>query len=225
MAQYRTLVRQGIWDNNVVFGQMLSLCPTLAVTSSATNGLGMGMATLAVVTMSNILVSALKRFITPEVRIPAFVLIIATLVTIVDMAMNAWVHELYKVLGLFIPLIVVNCLILGRAESFAAKNSVVASAVDGIAMGIGFTLALVVLGGVREVLGTGTLFANASGLLGPAFTFLELKLVPADYPGVLVAILPPGGFIGLGLLIAGKRLIDRRAAKAAATGAACHAAE
>lgn len=227
MAEYRTIVRQGLWDNNVVFGQMLSLCPTLAVTSSATNGLGMGAATLAVVTMSNVLVAALRRFITPEVRIPAFVLIIATLVTIVDMAMNAWVHELYKVLGLFIPLIVVNCLILGRAESFASKNGVLASAVDGLAMGAGFALSLTVVGGIREVLGTGTLFANASGLLGPAFTFLEMRLVPADFPNMLVMILPPGGFLVVGTLLAAKRLIDRRTAGKVevAAGPACHAAE
>lgn len=227
MAQYRTIIRQGLWDNNVVFGQMLGLCPTLAVTSTATNGLGMGLATLAVVTAANVLVSALRRFITAEVRIPAFVLIIATMVTVVDMAMNAWLHELYKVLGLFIPLIVVNCLVLGRAESFASKNPLVPSVVDGIAMGVGFTLALVVVGGVREVIGTGTLFANASGLLGPAFTFLEMKLTPADYPGALVMILPPGGFVATGVLIAVKRIIDARAGKKAdpAAAPACHPAE
>lgn len=224
MAEYRSIVRQGIWDNNVVFGQMLSLCPALAVTSSATNGLGMGLATMAVVTLSNILVSLLARFITAEVRIPAYVLIIATLVTMVDMAINAYLHELYKVLGLFIPLIVVNCLILGRAESFASKEKVLPSLVDGLAMGAGFTVALMLLGGVREILGTGTLFANASGLLGSAFKFLEMTIIP-DFPGVLVAILPPGGFLALGCLLALKRVIDEKKQKKAeaAQGPACHA--
>lgn len=215
MPTYRHIVRQGLWDNNVVFGQMLSLCPTMAVTTSATNGMGMGLATLVVVTLSNLLVSLLRRSITPEVRIPAYVLIIATLVTMVDMALNAWVHELYKVLGLFIPLIVVNCLILGRAESFASKESVLPAITDGLAMGIGFTWALVVVGGIREILGAGTLFANASGLLGPAFKFLEITVLP-NYQGMLVAILPPGGFLVTGLLLAGKRVLDERRQKAQA---------
>lgn len=226
-APYRTIIRQGLWDNNVVFGQMLGLCPALAVTSTATNGLGMGLATLAVLTAANLLVSGLRRFITSEVRIPAFVLIIATMVTIVDMSMNAWMHELYKVLGLFIPLIVVNCLILGRAESFASKNPVTPSLVDGLAMGVGFTFALVVLGGVREIFGSGTLFANASLLLGPAFTFLEVAMVPDDFPTALIMILPPGGFIATGVLIAVKRVIDARTARAddAAANAAANPAE
>lgn len=215
MPTYRHIARQGLWDNNVVFGQMLSLCPAMAVTTSATNGLGMGLATLVVVTFSNLLVSLLRRSITPEVRIPAYVLIIATLVTMVDMALNAWVHELYKVLGLFIPLIVVNCLILGRAESFASKESVLPAITDGLAMGIGFTWALVLIGGIREILGAGTLFANASGLLGPAFKFLEITVLP-NYQGMLVAILPPGGFLVTGLLLAGKRVLDERRQKAQA---------
>jgi electron transport complex protein RnfE len=146
MTSPRTLLADGLWRNNVVLSQMLSLCPALAVTSGATQGLGMGGATLAVLVASNVLVALLRGLITAEVRIPAFVLIIATLVTIVDLLMNAWLHELHKVLGLFIPLIVVNCLILGRAESFASKNGVVASAIDGFAMGAGFTLALTAAG-------------------------------------------------------------------------------
>ncbi len=213
---YSRITRDGLWDNNVVFAQMLALCPTLAVTGSATNGLGMGLATTAVLTASNVLISSLRRFISAEVRIPVYVVFIATLVTLVDMSLNAWVHELYKVLGLFIALIVVNCAILGRAESFAAKNPVPASAVDGLMMGLGFTLALVVLGGVREILGSGTLFANAHLLLGQAFAFLELKLIP-DYRGFLLMILPPGGFLALGFLLAGKRVLDRRLASRAET--------
>lgn len=210
MTSPRTLLADGLWRNNVVLSQMLSLCPALAVTSGATQGLGMGGATLAVLVASNVLVALLRGLITAEVRIPAFVLIIATLVTIVDLLMNAWLHELHKVLGLFIPLIVVNCLILGRAESFASKNGVVASAIDGFAMGAGFTLALTVLGAVRELGGSGTVFAGAAILLGPAMAPLQMRLYPGD--GALVLILPAGGFIVLGLLMAAKRALDARSA-------------
>lgn len=210
MTSPRTLLADGLWRNNVVFSQMLSLCPSLAVTSGATQGLGMGAATLAVLVASNVLVALLRGLITAEVRIPAFVLIIATLVTIVDLLMNAWLHELHKVLGLFIPLIVVNCLILGRAESFASRNGVLASAIDGLAMGAGFTLALTLLGAVRELGGSGTVFAGAANLLGPALAPLQMRLYPGD--GALVLILPAGGFIVLGLLMAAKRALDARSA-------------
>ncbi len=210
MSQIKYILTDGLWRNNVVFSQMLSLCPALAVTSAATQGLGMGVATMAVLIASNALVALLRGLITEEVRIPAFVLIIATLVTIVDLAMNAWLHELHKVLGLFIPLIVVNCLILGRAESFASKNSVVLSALDGVGMGAGFTLALTLLGALREIGGSGTVFAGASTLLGPAMGVLEIRLYPGD--GALVMILPAGGFIVLGLMIAAKRTLDNRKA-------------
>lgn len=206
---YRLNAKEGLWTNNIVFSQMLALCPLLAVTGTATNGLGMGLATLSVLTTSGLVVSLLRNVITPEVRIPVFVLIIATIVTLVDMAMNAWVHELYKVLGLFIPLIVTNCAILGRAEAFASKNLPVASAFDGLMMGLGFTLALVLLGGLREIIGSGTLFANAELLLGAHFSFMELTLIP-DYKGFLLFILPPGGFIALGFLIAAKRILDKK---------------
>jgi electron transport complex protein RnfE len=162
----------------------------MAVTTSGTNGLGMGLATTAVLVVSNVLVSMIRHTVT-QVRIPVFVVLIATLVTVVDMAMNAWLHDLYKVLGLFIALIVVNCAILGRAEAFAVKNGVAASAVDGLAMGLGFTGALTVVGLLREFLGAGTLFAQASNLLGPSFAFLEMKL--PGYGGALLMILPPGG--------------------------------
>jgi Na+-translocating ferredoxin:NAD+ oxidoreductase subunit E len=208
MSQTRDIALDGLWRNNVVFSQMLSLCPALAVTSAATQGLGMGMATLAVLVASNALVALLRGLITDEVRIPAFVLIIATLVTIVDLVMNAWLHELHKVLGLFIPLIVVNCLILGRAESFACKNSVALSALDGLAMGLGFTFALTLMGALREIGGSGTVFSGASNLLGPAFAALEMRVYPGE--GALVMILPAGGFIVLGLMIAAKRAMDAR---------------
>lgn len=207
----KTMFRDGIWDNNIVMSQMLALCPLLAVTSTATNGLGMGIATLVVLVLSNMIVAMIRDFITQEVRIPVFVLIIAAIVTIVDLSMNAWLHELHKVLGLFIPLIVTNCAILGRAESFASKNSVKASILDGFTMGIGFIFILVLLGAFREITGSGTLFANASLLLGSAFTFLEMVIIE-DYRGFLVMILPPGGFIALGLILAGKRLLDKQQA-------------
>ena len=209
LIQWGRIARDGLWSNNVILGQLLALCPTLAVTGTATNGLGMGLATTAVLTVSNMLVAAIRHLIAPEVRIPVYIVLIATLVTLVDLGLNAYAHELHKVLGLFIALIVVNCAILGRAESFASKNTVLASAFDGLMMGLGFTLMLVVLGGMREIIGSGTLFAGASLLLGPAMGFLELHLIP-DYRGFLVSILPPGGFLALGLLLAGKRVIDAR---------------
>ncbi|MBU1425427.1 MAG: electron transport complex subunit E [Gammaproteobacteria bacterium] len=207
--KYARITRDGLWNNNVVFAQMLALCPTLAVTSTATNGLGMGLASTAVLLLSNIIVSSVRHLISPEVRIPVYIVLIATLVTLVDMSLNAWAHELYKVLGLFIALIVVNCAILGRAEAFASKNTVFDAALDGLMMGAGFTLSLVVIGGVREILGSGTLFANAHLLLGPAFAFLETTIVP-QYKGFLLMILPPGGFMAVGFLLAAKRVLDRR---------------
>jgi electron transport complex protein RnfE len=206
-TDYKKIARSGLWDNNIVFGQLLALCPLLAVTGTATNGLGMGLATMVVLMLTNFLISLFRHFITPEIRIPAYVLLIACVVTLVDMALNAWLHDLHKVLGLFIPLIVTNCAILGRAEAYASRNHPLAAAFDGLMMGLGFTLALVVLGAVREVLGSGTLFANAHVLLGAGFGFLEITLI-ADYPGFLLLILPPGGFIMLGLLLALKARFD-----------------
>ena len=209
--KYARITRDGLWNNNVVFAQMLALCPTLAVTSSATNGLGMGLATTAVLVVSNMVISSVRQLVSAEVRIPVYIVLIATLVTLLDMSLNAWVHELYKVLGLFIALIVVNCAILGRAEAFAAKNGVAESALDGLMMGLGFTASLTVIGGIREIFGSGTLFANAHLLLGPAFSFLEMTIVP-DYKGFLLMILPPGGFMVVGLLLAAKRVMDQRRA-------------
>jgi electron transport complex protein RnfE len=207
-TEWGRIARDGLWDNNVVLAQSLALCPLLAVTGTATNGLGLGLATLVVLVLSGLLVSALRGIITPQVRIPVFVLIIATLVTLVDLSMNAWLHDLHKVLGLFIPLIVTNCAILGRAEAFASRNPIAPAVFDGLMMGVGFTLVLVALGAVREVIGSGTLFANASLLLGDAMAFLETTVIP-DYRGFLLMILPPGGFIALGFLLAGQRLLKR----------------
>jgi electron transport complex protein RnfE len=179
-------LKDGLWLQNVVFAQMLALCPAMAVTTSGTNGLGMGLATTAVLVTSNVLVASIRSLVSPQVRIPIFVVLIATLVTLVDLGLNAWLHDLYKVLGLFIALIVVNCAILGRAEAYASKNSVAASAVDGLAMGLGFTGALTLIGLIRELLGSGTLFAQASLLLGPgvprhrADGDSRLRRLPAD---------------------------------------------
>lgn len=212
---YHRIMRDGLWDNNMVFAQMLALCPLLAVTGTATNGLGLGLASMVVLILSNMVVALFRGIITPEVRIAVFVLLIAAIVTLVDMMMNAWLHELHKVLGLFIPLIVTNCAVLGRAESFASRQPVRAALADGFAMGIGFIIALVALGATREIIGAGTLFANASLLLGENFSFMELTLIP-DYRGFLLMALPPGGFLMMGFLMAGKRILDtRRQARAA----------
>ena len=201
-----------LWDYNVALVQMLAMCPTLAVTTTATNGLGMGLATTLVLMLTNALISALRHTISPEVRNPVMIGIIAGVVTVIDMVMNAWMHELYKVLGLFIALIVTNCAVLGRAESFSLKHPVIPSMLDGAGMGVGFTWVLVLIGGIREILGSGTLFSQASSLLGPHFQWMEITVLPG-YQGILLAILPPGGFIVLGFLLAGKRVLDRRRAE------------
>jgi H+/Na+-translocating ferredoxin:NAD+ oxidoreductase subunit E len=216
---YRTIVKDGLWDNNGVFGMLLGMCPTMAMTTSATNGLGMGLATALVMAASSLLVATFRSLITQEVRIPVFILIVAAMVTLVDLAMNAWMHALYKVLGLFIPLIVSNCLPLARLEAFAAKQPVLPAFLDGLFMGIGFTIALTAIGAVREVFGSGTLFADASLLLGPSFKFLELRVLPANM-SVLMMILPPGGFLVTGLLIVAKRMLDLRAGKEIQMGGA-----
>jgi electron transport complex protein RnfE len=209
--EFRKITRDGLWDNNIVFSQSIGLCPLLAVTGTATNGLGMGLATAAVLVVCNALISWVRALIPPEVRIPVFVALIAMVVTLVDMMMNAWLHEMHKVLGLFIPLIVTNCAILGRAEAYASRQPVAHAAMDGLMMGLGFTLALVVLGAVREALGAGTLFASARLLMGDSFAWLETTVIQ-DYRGFLLMALPPGGFLMLGFLLAGKKLIDKRLA-------------
>jgi electron transport complex protein RnfE len=211
-AEYRTIVKDGLWDNNGIFCMMLGMCPTMAMTTGATNALGMGLATAVVMAASNFLVAVFRNYITQEVRIPVYILIVAAMVTLVDLTMNAWMHELYKVLGLFIPLIVSNCLPLARLEAFAAKEPPLPSLCDGAFMGIGFTAGLTVIGACREIVGSGTIFADASLLLGPAFKFMELRVLPAD-TGVLLAVLPPGGFLATGLLLVCKRILDVRAGK------------
>ena len=217
--QYSTIVKDGLWDNNGVFSMLLGMCPTMAMTTSATNGFGMGLATAVVMAASSLLVAVFRSRITQEVRIPVFILIVAAMVTLVDLAMNAWMHELYKVLGLFIPLIVSNCLPLARLEAFAAKQPSLPAFLDGLFMGAGFTIALTGIGAVREIIGNGTLFADASLLLGPAFKVIELRLLPSE-ASVLMMILPPGGFLVTGLLVVVKRMIDLRAGKEIQMGGA-----
>jgi electron transport complex protein RnfE len=207
--EFRKITREGLWDNNIVFSQSIGLCPLLAVTGTAVNGLGMGLATTAVMVVCSALVSRTRLLIPPEIRIPIFVVLIAMVVTLVDMLMNAWLHEMHKVLGLFIPLIVTNCAILGRVEAYASRRPVAEAAMDGLMMGLGFTLALVVLGAAREVLGAGTLFSNTSLLLGESFAWMETVVIE-KYRGFLLMALPPGGFLMLGFILAGKKILDRR---------------
>ena len=207
--QSKAISQNGLWTNNVALVQLLGLCPLLAVTGTVINGLGLGIATLITLVLSNSIVSLIRPWLKSEIRIPIFVLIIASIVTTIELSMNAWFHELYLVLGIFIPLIVTNCSIIARAEAFASKNNLFDSALDGFMMGLGFTLVLVVLGGMRELIGFGTLFANAQLMFGSIGETMTITF-SENYPGFLLAVLPPGAFIGLGLLIAIKNIIDKR---------------
>lgn len=211
MNEYGKIFRDGMWTNNVAFVQLLGLCPLLAVTNTVINGLGLGLATILTLVATNVIVSLVRNLVRPEIRIPVFVMIIASVVTAIELAMNAWFHDLYKILGIFIPLIVTNCSIIARAESFASKNNVPAAFADGLFMGVGFTLVLITLGAMREGLGFGTLFRQAHLMFGEAARGFEIILIN-DYQGYLLAILPPGAFFGLGLLIAVKNIIDKRRA-------------
>jgi electron transport complex protein RnfE len=206
---YRKIALDGLWYNNSGLVQLLGLCPLLAVTSSVVNGLGLGIASTITLTASNTVVSLIRHTVRPEVRVPVFVLIIASIVTAIELAMHAWFNGLYLILGIFIPLIVTNCVILGRAEAFASKHDVGRAALDGFMIGMGFTLVLVTLGGMRELIGNGTLFSHANLMFGDIAKNWTLTLIE-DYRGFLVAILPPGAFLGLGLLIAIKNVIDKK---------------
>jgi electron transport complex protein RnfE len=209
---YSQILKDGLWSNNPGLVQLLGLCPLLAVTTTAINGLGMGLATLSTLVFSNGIVSLIRNLVRPEVRIPVFVLVIASVVTIIELAMNAWLHDLYKILGIFIPLIVTNCTIIGRAESFASRHTPDRALLDAFAMGMGFTLVLVTLGGMRELVGQGTLLSQAHLMFGEFGRHLTLTLIE-DYRGFLLAILPPGAFIGLGFMIAGMNIINERRRK------------
>lgn len=206
-VDYGKISKNGLWTNNPALVQLLGLCPLLAVTGSVVNALGLGMATLLVVTSSNIIVSVIRKGVSDAVRLPAFVMIIAALTTCIELVMKAFTYELYTILGIFIPLIVTNCAILGRADAFASKNKVLPSALDGFTMGLGFLLVLLAVGSVREILGNGTLFDDMHLLFGDAARGWTLTLFD-NYPGFLMAILPPGAFIVTGFLIALKNVID-----------------
>ncbi|HHQ41699.1 MAG TPA: electron transport complex subunit E [Chromatiales bacterium] len=222
MSDWRGIAADGLWRNNPGLVQLLGLCPLLAVTSSVVNGLGLGLATTATLVISGVTVSAVRRIVRPEIRIPVFVLVIACAVTTIELLMQAWAYDLYRVLGIFVPLIVTNCAIMGRAEAFASRNPVPAAAFDGLAMGLGFTAVLVVLGALRELSGQGTLFDHAELLLGPLGEGLRVQVIE-HYRGFLVSVLPPGAFLGLGLLIALKNVIDaRRGARPVAVPAHAH---
>ena len=214
IANAKKIVIDGLWKNNPGLVQLLGLCPLMAVTNNAINGLGLGMATIIALVASNVAISTVRHYIRPEIRIPAFIMIIAANVTIVDLLMNAFFHDLYVILGIFIPLIVTNCAVLGRAEAFASKHSPAEAALDSFMMGLGFTFVLITLGGLREVIANGTLFSQAHLMFGESAKALTLHL-SNDFHGLLLAALPPGAFIGLGLLVAAKNWIDARLARPA----------
>ncbi|WP_028110570.1 MULTISPECIES: electron transport complex subunit E [Ferrimonas] len=207
MSQLKEIAWQGLWKNNPGLVQLLGLCPLLAVSNTLTNALGLGLATMVVLIASNMLVAGLRKGIPDEVRIPIYVMIIAALVTCVQLLVNAYAYGLYLSLGIFLPLIVTNCVIIGRAEAFASKNSVAHAAFDGLMMSLGFLLVLCLLGGVRELLGQGTLFDGAELLLGDWATALRIELWQVQSP-FLLALLPPGAFIAMGLLIAAKNALN-----------------
>ncbi|WP_019613031.1 electron transport complex subunit E [Psychromonas ossibalaenae] len=209
---YRELMYQGLWKNNPGIVQLLGLCPLLAVSNTLTNALGLGLATLFVLVASNSLISLIRNHVPKAIRIPVFVMIIASLVSCIQLLMNAFIYELYLSLGIFIPLIVTNCIIIGRAEAFASKNSISHAAFDGLMMGLGFSAVLVLLGASREILAQGTLFDGIETLLGDWAQFLTITLYHTD-TSFLLAALPPGAFIIMGLIIAVKNSIDLRAEK------------
>jgi electron transport complex protein RnfE len=208
MSAYKDISWNGIWKQNTILAQLLGLCPLLAVSTNLVNAVSLGLATIIVMILANFAISALRALIPYEIRIPVFILIIAALVTVVDLAFNAFLHDLYLVLGIFIPLIVTNCIVLARVEAFAAKNGLRASTLDGLMMGVGFVWVIALLGAVRELVGQGTLFSGIE-MIFPNLS--GVQVLPADYPGFLIAILPPGAFFVLGLLVAGRNWLDARA--------------
>ncbi|WP_455810885.1 electron transport complex subunit E [Pseudomonas graminis] len=215
MSEAKTLLVGGLWKNNSALVQLLGLCPLLAVTSTATNALGLGLATTLVLTCTNSGISLSRRWVPSEIRIPIYVMIIAAVVSCVQMLINAYAYGLYQSLGIFIPLIVTNCIVVGRAEAVASKSSIPLSALDGMAIGLGATSVMVVLGSIREIIGNGTIFNGADQLLGPWAKVMRIEVVHFDSP-MLLAMLPPGAFIGLGMLLAAKYLIDNKMKQRAA---------
>lgn len=210
--EIREITWNGIWKQNTGVVQILGMCPVLMMSSNIVNGVSLGIATALVMLISGAAVASMRQFVPNEIRTPIFILIIAALVTVVDLLMNSYMHGLYVVLGIFIPLITTNCIVLARAEAFASKNGVAQSAFDGFFMGVGLTLVLAVLGAGRELIGKGTLLSGIDLLFGPAAKTWVIHVVPAEQNyQFLLAILPPGAFIALGFLIAGKMALDRRA--------------
>jgi electron transport complex protein RnfE len=208
--EMKDIFLNGLWKQNTGVVQLLGLCPLLAISNTVVNSLSLGLATTLVMTLSGSGVAAIREVIPNEARIPVYVLLIAVLVTIVQFLMNAYVHPLYLVLGIFIPLIVTNCIVLARAESFASKNGISASALDGIAMGLGLTAVITILGGIREIFGHGTLLSGIDLVFGETAKSLVITVIP-NYHGFLLAVLPPGAFIALGMLIAAKNWLNLRA--------------
>ena len=211
-TSFKEIAQQGLWSNNAALVQILGLCPLLGVSNTVINGLGLGLATMLTLVASNMAVSVIRHWVRAEIRIPVFVLIIASVVTVIELAMEAYFHDLYKILGIFIPLIVTNCAIIARAEAYASKNAVMPSMLDGFFMGLGFTAVLIVLGGMRELIGFGTLFQQAHLMFGAAAEGLKITVIE-NYRGFLLAILPPGAFIGLGFILAFKNIIDEKLAR------------
>jgi len=209
--QLKQILADGAWKQNTGLVVLLGLCPLLAVTTTLINGLALGLATMLTLMVSNLSVSMLRGLLRPEIRIPAFVLIIASVVTVIELLMHAYFYDLFRVLGIFIPLIVTNCAIIGRAEAFASRQSPLPSLIDGFATGLGFCITLVLLGALRELTGRGTLLAGADMLLGDWGRNLTLTIIP-DHPGFLLSMLPPGAFFGLALLIAGHNAWQTRKA-------------
>mgnify|MGYP005990932459 CR=1 FL=1 len=209
VTNWKEISLQGLWKNNPALVQLLGLCPLLAVTNTFVNALGLGIATLLVLVVSNLTISLVQQWVTKEIRIPVFIMIIASFVTIIQLLMNAYTYGLYLSLGIFIPLIVTNCAIIGRAEAFASKNPPAAAAFDGLMMGLGFGFILLLLGSVREILGQGTLFDGAQLLFGEWARSMTIHIFEFDQQ-FLLAILPPGAFIGMGFIIAGKNYLDKK---------------
>lgn len=208
-TSFKNIAQQGLWSNNAALVQILGLCPLLGVSNTVINGLGLGLATMLTLVASNAAVSVIRHWVRAEIRIPVFVMIIASVVTVIELTMEAYFHDLYKILGIFIPLIVTNCAIIARAEAYASKNAVMPSMLDGFFMGLGFTAVLVVLGAMRELIGFGTLFQQAHLMFGAGTEWLTITVIE-NYRGFLLAILPPGAFIGLGFILAFKNVIDKK---------------
>ncbi|MDO8313762.1 MAG: electron transport complex subunit E [Rugosibacter sp.] len=208
MSAFNDITKNGFWKQNPLLVQLLGLCPLLAISTSLVNAVSLGLATILVMLLANFAVASLRALIPYEIRIPVFVLIIAALVTVVDLSFNAFLHDLYLVLGIFIPLIVTNCIVLARVEAFAAKNGLAAATLDGVMMGVGFLWVIALIGGLRELIGQGTLFSGIE-MIFPALS--GIQVLPLDYPGFLIMMLPPGAFFTLGLLIAGRNWSEARA--------------